>query len=107
MEYIPNVPENPDINYPRNPINGIYELGQLMKVVESNLSAIKIPALIVQAENDPVVNPLSAEEIYKKISSKDKKLLRIKSSRHGIVRGHELKEVAGEIITFLDRIFGK
>ena len=62
---------------------------------------------MVQSDNDRVVNRLSAEEIYKKISSKDKKLLRIKSSRHGIVRGHELKEVAGEIIIFLDRIFGK
>ncbi len=107
VEFIPNVPENPDINYPRNPINGIYELGQLMKVVESNLSSIKIPALIIQAQNDPVVNPLSAEEIYKKISSQDKKLVRIKSARHGIVRGHELKEVAGEVISFLDRIFGR
>jgi len=54
-----------------------------------------------------VVNPLSAEEIYKKISSKDKKVVRIKSGRHGIVRGHELKEVSGEIISFLNRIFGK
>lgn len=107
VEFIPNVPENPDINYPRNPVSGIYELGQLMKVVESGLSSIKIPSLIIQADNDPVVNPLSAEEIYSKISSADKKLVRIKSARHGIVRGHELKEVSAEIISFLNRVFGK
>ncbi len=107
IEFIPNVPENPDINYPLNPVNGIYELGQLMKVVESNLDSIKIPSLIIQADNDPVVNPKSAGEIYKRISSIDKKILKVKSLRHGIVRGHELKEVSAEIITFLNRVFGR
>ncbi len=107
IKYIPNVPENPDINYPRNPVNGIYELEKMMKVVEGNLSSIKIPALIIQSDNDPVVNPMSADEIYNRIGSADKKLVRIRSSRHGIVRGHELKDVSKEIIAFLDRIFGR
>lgn len=106
IKYIPNVPENPDINYPRNPVNGIYELEKLMKVVEGNLSLIKIPTLIIQSDNDPVVNPMSADEIYNRIGSADKKLVRIRSSRHGIVRGHELKDVSKEIIAFLNRVFG-
>ncbi len=107
MEFVPNVPENPDINYSRNPINGTYELGKLMKYVESNLSKITIPALLVQATGDPVVNPQSADEIYSKISSLDKKLVKIESGRHGIIRGKELKEVSDEVITFLNRVFGK
>jgi len=107
MEFVPNVPENPDINYSRNPINGTYELGKLMKHVEENLSKITIPALIIQATGDPVVNPQSADEIYSKISSTDKELIKIKSNKHGIVRGKELKEVADEIIFFLNRIFSR
>jgi esterase/lipase len=78
-----------------------------MKIVEPNLSSIKIPSLIIQAKGDPVVNPKSAIEIYKGISSTDKKLVIIDANRHGIVRGHELDQVAGEIISFLKRIFGK
>lgn len=107
MEFVPNSPENPDINYSRNPINGTYELGKLMKHVEKDLPLINIPALIIQATGDPVVNPQSADEIYSKISSQDKELIKIKSDRHGIVRGKELKEVADEVITFLDRVFSK
>jgi len=107
MEFVPNTPENPDINYSRNPINGTYELGKLMKHVEANLSKINIPALIIQATGDPVVNPQSADEIYSKISSHDRELIKIKSDRHGIVRGKELKEVSDEMIAFLDRIFSK
>ncbi len=107
MEFVPNSPENPDINYSRNPINGTYELGKLMKHVEKNLPLVNIPALIIQATGDPVVNPQSADEIYSKISSLDKELIKIKSDRHGIVRGKELKEVADEMIAFLDRVFSK
>ena len=107
MEFVPNVPENPDINYSRNPINGTYELGKLMKFVEENLPKITIPALMVQADADPVVNPLSADQIHSKISSADKKLVKIRSERHGIVRGKELEEVASEVISFLNRIFNQ
>jgi len=107
VDFIPNAPENPDINYGQNPVHGINELNKLMKLVEENLSSIKIPTLIIQAKGDPVVNPKSAIEIYKGISSTDKKLVIIDANRHGIVRGHELDQVAGEIISFLKRIFGK
>jgi len=105
MEFVPNIPENADINYSRNPINGTYELGLLMKYVEKNLSKITIPALIIQATEDPVVNPQSADEIYSKISSQEKELVKIKSDRHGIVRGKELKQVTDEVLLFLNRIF--
>jgi esterase/lipase len=104
-EYVPNRPENPEINYRRNPVNGTYELEKLMKEVEMSLDNIRIPALIMQATDDPVVNPASAEEIYSKISSKDKKLVRITSNRHGIVRGDELEEVAQQVINFLKKVF--
>jgi len=105
MEFIPNVPENPDINYARNPINGTNELGKLMNVVEGDLDKITIPALIIQANGDPVVNPKSADIIYSKIKSSDKKLVKIESNRHGIIRGDELEKVFEEIVFFLKKIF--
>jgi esterase/lipase len=105
MEFIPNVPENPDINYSRNPISGTNELGKLMKFVESNLEKIIIPALIIQADKDPVVSPKSADIIYSKIKSEDKKLVKIESDRHGIIRGGELEKVYEEIVLFLKKIF--
>jgi esterase/lipase len=105
MEFIPNVPENPDINYSRNPINGTNELGKLMKFVENDLDKIKIPALIIQSDNDPVVNSKGADIIYSKIKSHDKKLVKIESDRHGIIRGEELEKVYEEMVLFLKKIF--
>jgi esterase/lipase/1-acyl-sn-glycerol-3-phosphate acyltransferase len=105
MEFIPNVPENPDINYSKNPINGINELGKLMKFVDGSLDKITIPALIIQADGDPVVNPKSADIIYSKIKSQNKKLVKVKSARHGIIRGNELEQVYEEIAFFLKDIF--
>ena len=105
MEYIANDPENPHINYTRNPMSGVNELGQLMDIVEKKLPEINIPSLIIQGSDDPVVNPESGLEIFTKIGTKDKEIVRIFSERHGIVRGEESKKVTSAILTFLDNIF--
>jgi esterase/lipase/1-acyl-sn-glycerol-3-phosphate acyltransferase len=105
MEFVKNEPENPEINYLRNPIHGVRELEKLMIQVEGRLKYINIPALIIQGSHDPVVNPKSADEILSRIEFRDKKLVMISSNRHGIVRGEEAAEVAAEIDEFLKRIF--
>ncbi|MCP4133519.1 MAG: hypothetical protein GY754_21295 [bacterium] len=107
MEFVKNDPENPHINYFRNPISGVNELGKLMNVVEGRLEEVKIPCLVVQGSNDPVVNPTSGLDIFEKLGSKDKELYRIYSDRHGIVRGEELKKVTSKILQFLNEVFKK
>jgi len=104
MEFVPNHPDNPEINYRRNPVHGVYELGKLMKIVEGGLPGIKIPALIIQGSHDPVVNPESADEIFEKIDSPKKELLKIHASRHGIINGDELDEVMDNILPFLKKV---
>lgn len=103
MEFISNTPENPDINYHRNPIHGIHQLGQLMDTVRKNIADITIPALIIQGSEDPVVNPKSADEVFQSLSSEQKELVRIHSKRHGIVRGDTLHGIADFCSAFLDR----
>lgn len=105
IEFVPNNPDNPQINYIRNPIKGVYELDKLMNIVEKELKNISVPALIIQGSHDPVVNPQSADEIFKKIGSKNKTLVKINSERHGIVRDDEVSEVADQIIAFLKKVF--
>ena len=107
MEFISNKPENPGINYFRNPVHGVYELGKLMDRVESKLENIEIPVLVIQGSNDPVVNPESAREIFKKIGTDDKELYSVYAARHGIVRGPESARVAARIVEFLDYAFNK
>ena len=101
LEYIDDKPENPYINYSRNYIHGVAELEKLMDHCEENLAKITVPSLIIQAKNDPVVDPISAKLISDKITSKNKKLIELDFSNHVIIncqRQQEVFEVIGEFL---------
>jgi esterase/lipase len=104
MEFVENVPENPEINYLRNPVSGGSELGKLMKLVENQLKNVMEPTLIIQGSDDPVVNSVSALEIFEKLGTKDKQLLRIYAQHHGILRGGEADKVNTMVLMFLEKI---
>jgi esterase/lipase/1-acyl-sn-glycerol-3-phosphate acyltransferase len=104
LEYVDDEPENPHINYNRNYVNGVYELGKLMEVCEDNLDKITTSALVIQADKDPVVNPVSGKIIYKKIRSKEKFLVEMDFSNHVIVSSEGKERVFEEIRKFLQKI---
>ena len=64
MEFVDDNPENPQINYSRNYIKGVYELEKLMSLCDDNLHKILCPTLVIQSKNDPVVNPISGQLCY-------------------------------------------
>ncbi len=78
-----------------------------MGVVKKSLPKVTIPTLVIQSSHDPVVNPDSADEIFEKISSKRKELIKINASRHGIINGEGSGHVFRRILQFLDENFGK
>jgi len=104
MEFVENVPENPEINYLRNPVSGGNELEKLMKLVEDQLKNVMAPVLIIQASDDPVVNSVSGLEIFDKLGTKDKQLLRIYANHHGILRGEEADKVHAMVLMFLEKV---
>lgn len=105
LEFVENDPENPHINYTRNPVYGVYQLRQLMDIVEKRLQNISDPALVIQGADDPVVNPASGMEIYRKIGAGKKKIIKIKASHHGILRGEGADDVKKEVLAFLAGVF--
>jgi esterase/lipase/1-acyl-sn-glycerol-3-phosphate acyltransferase len=105
MEYVDNDPENPHINYLRNPVHGVYELGKLMKLVLEKLGSIMEPVLVIQGSDDPVVNPVSGREIFEKLGSKKKQLIKINADHHGILRGKEAEMVKENVLMFLKDTF--
>ncbi|MBN2223426.1 MAG: alpha/beta fold hydrolase [Deltaproteobacteria bacterium] len=91
VEFIPNHPENPHINYFKNPVHGVDQLLELVSVVRKELPRIMTPALIIQGGKDPTVDPESAEEYYDTIASKTKGLVWVDSPYHGIIyRGSDV-----------------
>ncbi len=105
LEYVTNQPENPHINYLRNPVTGVAELEKFMDVVEKKLKELQVPALIIQGSKDPVVNPASGMEIFDRIGGIDKELCRLHATRHGIVNGEGSLRVFRRVLRFLDDSF--
>ena len=104
MEFIENRPENPHINYFRNPVSGVRELGLLMESVEKNLPQINIPALVIQADGDPIVDPKGSRKVFELISSTDKEYLLFNFNRHGILLGEGAERVHRAIGDFVQRV---
>lgn len=103
-EFIENNPENAHINYLRNPIAGIRELERLMAVVEKGLADIQSPALVVQSQQDPVVDPKGSKKAFEKIGSNDKQYVLFNFKRHGIVLGKgsgRVHRVIGEFVRYI------
>lgn len=100
--FVPNEPENPHINYLRNPISGVKELMELMDQLSARLDLIKVPALLIQASEDPVVHPEGSKQVYEGLGSEDKELIMFNSDRHGILRGELSQRLFIRIKEFID-----
>jgi esterase/lipase/1-acyl-sn-glycerol-3-phosphate acyltransferase len=87
MEFVENKPENPHINYLRNPISGVREIERLMDDLEPKLPDLKVPSLIVQSRRDPVVDPKGSRKIFELLGTEDKEYRLFNFDRHGILLG--------------------
>ncbi|HNV46772.1 MAG TPA: alpha/beta fold hydrolase [Spirochaetota bacterium] len=103
LPFVPNNPENPDINYARNPVAGVDQLEELMGIVNDRLRDITMPVLVVQGSDDPVVKAESGKKIYKKIKARKKELYVVPANHHGILRGDEAPELFVRVHRFLRR----
>jgi carboxylesterase len=100
-EFMKNDADNPHINYLRCPVSSFVQVKKLMKKVRKSLPDIFIPALVIQAKNDPKVAPESGPAIFKRLGTDKKHFSWIDYYRHGIVRGEIALEVFKEVESFL------
>jgi carboxylesterase len=100
-EFMKNDADNPHINYLRCPVSSFVQVKRLMKKVRKSLPDIFIPALVIQAKNDPLVAPESGPAIFKRLGTDKKHFSWIDYNMHGIVRGEIALEVFKEVESFL------
>ena len=103
-DFVENNPENPHINYLRNPISGLRELERLMDSVESKLSAIQTPTLVIQSYGDPVVDQRGSRKVFELLGSEDKSYILFNFDRHGILLGDGAHRVHKAIADFIDHL---
>jgi len=104
MEFVENRPENPHINYFRNPISGVLELERFMEKLEDKLNEIHAPALVVQSLDDPVVKPSGSKRTFDHIGSEDKTYILFNFDRHGILLGQDAGKVHKAIGDFIEHL---
>jgi esterase/lipase len=103
-EFVEISPEHPHINYARLPVAGINELERFMTALEEKLATIKAPALIVQAEGDPVVNPAGSKKLFEQLGSAKKDYLLFDFDRHGIISGTGAERVHRAVGDFIENV---
>jgi esterase/lipase len=103
-EFVENKPENPHINYSRNPISGVVEVDRLMDDLEPRLADLNVPVLVIQSRGDPVVDPKGSRKIFELIGSADKEYLLFNFNRHGILLGEGSQKVHKAIGEFIKRL---
>lgn len=104
MEFVVNRPENPEINYKRNPISGVRELSRLMEELETRIEAVQVPTLVIQSLGDPVVDYRGAWRLFKGLGTVDKEFFVFHFDRHGILRGAGAERVHRAIGDFVLRV---
>lgn len=100
MPFHLNHSEHPAINYRHIPVRGLYELRRLVAHALRVLPRVEAPALVLQADADPVVAPASARQILRRLSSPRKTLRLIPADRHGILY-EDIGGTQDAILTFL------
>lgn len=95
--------EHPNINYRSIPVHALFELRLMVSELEDRLKDVHCPALVLQADQDPVVEPESANIVMDKLGSGDKRLEFIQSTRHGTLYG-DIGDTRKLIIDYLDNL---
>jgi len=101
IPYMKNNADNPHINYLRCPVSAFVQVKSLMRQVRRSLPDIAIPALILQANRDPKVDPASGPAIFKRLGSQQKHFAWIDYHLHGIVLGDIAVDTFREVEAFL------
>ena len=93
--------ENPGINYELNYVRGINQVRLAIAGCMKRLGEVKAPALIIQADRDPIVRPESGRTLYERLGSERKYLTEMSFDRHVIVRGDGSEKVFEAVRDFV------
>jgi len=100
-EFVEFEPEIKEINYFRNPIAGVLEVGKLLDVCKAQLAMQLHRTLVISADQDQIVGDSCCHELFSRLGSREKEHLIISSSRHNIIYGPEGQRVRKIISSFI------
>ncbi|MBU6429172.1 MAG: alpha/beta fold hydrolase [Cyanobacteria bacterium REEB65] len=88
-------------NYPWFPGTAGAEVYKLGLLVESRLSSVKTPILVVGSERDHIIKPEASRIIYDRVRSPIKEIEMFRKTRHEMMQGCEKDDVFARIMAFI------
>ncbi|WP_338751396.1 carboxylesterase [Bacillus sp. FJAT-52991] len=90
--------------FKKTPMNTLKALQKLMADVRANVDMIYAPTFVVQARNDEMINPNSANIIYEEIESTMKEIKWYEESGHVITLDKEKQQLHEDVYQFLEQL---
>jgi len=90
--------------YRWTPMAPVESMLQYLLRLDSELSAVTAPVLIMNATHDHVVPARDGQAIYRLIGSQDKELVTFRRSYHVIMKDYEHKQVFAKTLAFIQRV---
>ena len=96
------------IAYPQNPVRSIGELNKLLREMQSALSNVKVPVMLIHSKDDYYVLPENMELIDAAlVNASDKTKLYITGSGHVVTRDAARHQVFESALQFIQRVESK
>lgn len=89
------------------PLKATINFRKLVKELSPSIGSIDVPILIIQGEKDDLVDPKSADYIYRNVKSKEKYIHLLPKSKHMVCWDCERETVVDLVDTFLFSKEGK
>ena len=87
-----------------HPTETLKELSETLNNVRNEIDEVLDPILVVQAENDEMINPQSANYIYENVDSDEKDIKWYANSGHVITIDKEKEQVFEDVYSFLETL---
>ncbi len=92
-----------DNNYHKAPTKTIISFLEYTTYIEKRLPEVNTPTYIIHSRNDKVADPVSAQIVYDRISSREKEIRWFEKSGHEMMRDMEREEVFKAIMEWIRR----
>ncbi|NPV38080.1 Esterase/lipase [Brevinematales bacterium NS] len=96
-------PNTKETAYDRTPVNGVYEVRRLQKMVKSRLSEITQPLLIFKSQEDHVLPTSNVEATIKAVRSSFKEVVWLHNSFHVATQDYDKTLIFQKSIEFLQK----
>lgn len=104
VDYLLFSSENPYVNYEKNPVLGVKNVGLFLEMLRKELSNIAHPCLIIQTDKNPIVDSEGSRNIYEKLGAEQKEYVLINFDKHIITSGEGSSRVHKLIGSFIREV---